>query len=70
VTIPGTVGRRVQLHAPLEDLAGVLGMSRVTISREIAKLLRDGVVTKDKRDIIVLDPAALQHRMPPIYRDS
>jgi hypothetical protein len=42
-------------------------MSRVTISREIAKLQNDGVLTKDRRDIIVLDPEGLHVRMPAAY---
>jgi Crp-like helix-turn-helix domain len=39
-------------------------MSRITLSREIAKLQRAGIVTKDKRDIVVLDARALQGRAP------
>src|SRR5260221_386897 len=68
VDVPGETSRRVQLHVTLEEVAGILGMSRVTISRELGKLLHDGVLVKDKRDIIVLDRDALQQRLPPSYR--
>jgi CRP/FNR family transcriptional regulator, cyclic AMP receptor protein len=68
--IPGGSGRRVSLHATLEEIAGILGLSRVTISREIAKLQSEGILTKDRRDIVVLDRKALQLRLPSTYRVS
>ncbi len=57
-------GRRVQPGIPLAELASILGVSRVTISREIAKLFKSGVVRKNGREIIILDPHALEQRMP------
>jgi CRP/FNR family cyclic AMP-dependent transcriptional regulator len=64
VVLPGEQGTKVEVRVPLADLAGILGMSRITLSREIAKLQRAGIVTKDKRDIVVLDARALQGRAP------
>jgi CRP/FNR family cyclic AMP-dependent transcriptional regulator len=66
---PDEVGRRVHVDVPLSELATILGMSRVTISRELAKLLKSGVVSKSGRDII-LNPKALEERMPPIFHGA
>jgi CRP/FNR family cyclic AMP-dependent transcriptional regulator len=67
---PDGGGRRVQVGVPLAELASILGMSRVTISREIAKLHKAGVVTKNGRDIIILDLQALDRQMPEGYRET
>jgi CRP/FNR family cyclic AMP-dependent transcriptional regulator len=65
---PDGTGRRVHIDVPLADLASILGLSRITMSREIAKLVKAGIVAKNGRDILILDLAALSSRMPEVSR--
>jgi CRP-like cAMP-binding protein len=45
-----------------ESLAAVLGVSRATLSRELSRLIRDGIVRKRRFELIVLDYARLRER--------
>lgn len=63
---PDGTGRRVRIDVPLADLASNLALSRITISREIAKLVKADVLAKNGRDIIILDLDALGSRMPEV----
>ena len=53
-------GVRLHLGLTIEELASMVGVTRVTMSRELSHLVRRGLVTKAGLDIIVLDPAALR----------
>ena len=54
-------GRQVRLHPGLtiEELASMVGVNRVTMSRELSDLVRRGILAKQGLDIIVIDPQAL-----------
>jgi CRP-like cAMP-binding protein len=58
-------GRHVRLHTGLsiEELASLVGVTRVTMSRELSELARRGVVAKEGLDIIVLDPLELRREL-------
>lgn len=51
---------RLHLGLSIEELASIVGVSRVTLSRELSDMVRRGVLAKDRLDILVLDPAALK----------
>lgn len=57
--VAGGPGRRLTMRLTQEELARILGTSRVTVSREIAALVKQGIIRKDKWNIIVLDEARL-----------
>jgi len=57
---PDGRGRRLTFRLTQEELASILGTSRVTISREISALVRQGILAKDKWDLIVLDEDRLR----------
>jgi len=52
-------GIRVRLHLSHEVLASMIGVSRVTVTRQIGALIRDGIIGLDKRHLIVLHPHRL-----------
>ena len=57
--IPGSAGIRLHLGSSIEDLASMVGLTRVTMSRELSDMVRSGILAKDGLDIIVLEPSAL-----------
>jgi CRP-like cAMP-binding protein len=42
-----------------EVLASMIGVSRVTVTRQIGALVRSGIIDRDKRHLIVLHPHRL-----------
>lgn len=54
----GTLRLRVQYS--LDELALMIGVTRVTMSRELARLLEEGVVRRHGREIVVPDLDALR----------
>jgi CRP/FNR family cyclic AMP-dependent transcriptional regulator len=50
------------IRQPIEELARVIGLNRVTMSRELSRLAALGVVQKDGWDIVVTDVRALRRR--------
>jgi CRP-like cAMP-binding protein len=58
----GGRGTRVALHLSHEILASMIGVTRVTVTREIGTLIREGIVTRDKRHLIVRQPDRLLER--------
>ena len=58
---PVTSGRgvRIRLHLSHEILASMIGVSRVTVTRQIGALVRSGIIDCDKRHLIVLHPHRL-----------
>lgn len=46
-------GRTVRLDAPLQDIAGELGLSREALYRTLAKLESDGLVARTKTTIVL-----------------
>ncbi len=48
------------IRQPIEELARVIGLNRVTMSRELSRLAAVGIVEKDGWDIVVADVAALR----------
>jgi CRP/FNR family cyclic AMP-dependent transcriptional regulator len=59
-SVAGSRGVRLHLGLSIEDLASMVGVTRVTMSRELSDLVRRGTVAKEGLDIIVLDPGALR----------
>ena len=55
-------GTRIRLHLSHEVLASMIGMTRVTVTRQIGALIRDGIITRDKRHLIVLHAQHLRER--------
>ena len=62
VPVAGGRATRIGLHLSHEVLASMIGMTRVTVTREIGALIRDGIITRDKRYLIVLHPERLLER--------
>jgi len=62
VALEGRQGTRIMIRMSTEELASVIGISRATLSRELSCLVRDGLVSKRKWDIIVLDYGKLWKR--------
>ena len=58
--VAGSRGIRLHLGLSIEELASMVGVTRVTMSRELSDLVRRGTVAKEGLDIIVLDPGALR----------
>jgi CRP/FNR family transcriptional regulator, cyclic AMP receptor protein len=58
VNRPDGIHLRVQYS--LDELALMIGVTRVTMSRELARLISDGLVTRQGREIVVPDLAALR----------
>lgn len=44
----------------VEDFAHLVGLTRVTVSRELARFVEEGIVTKAGREILISDIAALR----------
>ena len=55
-------GMRISLHLSHEVLASMIGMTRVTVTRQIGALIRDGIVSRDRRFLIVRRPERLLER--------
>ncbi|WP_234320270.1 Crp/Fnr family transcriptional regulator [Streptomyces sp. SBT349] len=57
-------GRRVRLPGTgtQQDLADLLGVSRVTVNRVLSRLHRDGVITVDRHGVRVIAPEVLTLR--------
>lgn len=55
-------GRRVPLPGSQQALADLLGVTRVTINRALARLQRDGLIELQRRTIVVLAPELLELR--------
>ena len=53
-------GARLRVQYSLDELALMIGMTRVTMSRELARLIDDGVVIRQGREIVVPDVGALR----------
>lgn len=60
--VAGGRGTRIGLHLSHEVLASMIGLTRVTVTREIGTLIRDGIITRDKRHLIVLQQQHLLER--------
>lgn len=60
--VAGGRATRIGLHLSHEVLASMIGVTRVTVTREIGALIRSGILTRDKRYLIVLDPERLLER--------
>lgn len=60
--VAGGRATRIALHLSHEVLASMIGVTRVTVTREIGALIRDGIVTRDKRHLIVRQPERLLER--------
>lgn len=58
--VPGGAGTRFTLRLTHAELASMLGTSRVTVSRVIGALIRSGILSKQKWELIVLDPERLR----------
>jgi CRP/FNR family transcriptional regulator, cyclic AMP receptor protein len=59
-SVAGSRGVRLHLGLSIEELASMVGVTRVTMSRELSGLVRRGTLAKEGLDIIVLDPGALR----------
>ena len=57
--VPDDRGIIIDLKITHQDLAGMVGTSRETVSRTLAQLRRDGVLLIEGRRIIVLNPRSL-----------
>lgn len=59
---PGTArsGDRIRLSMSREELASFLGAARPSISRELMRMQRDGLICIDGRTILIPDPDALR----------
>jgi CRP/FNR family cyclic AMP-dependent transcriptional regulator len=62
VPLPGSRGTRIALHLSHEVLASMIGVTRVTVTREIGALIRDHVIARDGRHLVVRQPARLLER--------
>lgn len=59
VVCPNNTARLSGLYS-VDDLAQVIGVTRVTMSRELSRLVARKIVAKRGREIIILDMAALR----------
>jgi CRP/FNR family transcriptional regulator, cyclic AMP receptor protein len=58
---PGPDGLvRFGLHLGVDDLAALVGLTRVTASRELSRLVAEGVLLKHGRSVVVRDRPALR----------
>ncbi len=55
----GDAPETLRIHVPTEQLASMLGMSRVTLSRALGELTDGGAIVRDKRDLVLVDRAKL-----------
>jgi hypothetical protein len=56
---PNNTARLAEWHR-VDDLAHLIGVTRVTMSRELSRLVARKVVVKGKREIVILNMAALR----------
>jgi CRP-like cAMP-binding protein len=56
---PDNTVRLAEWHR-VDDLAHLIGVTRVTMSRELSRLVAKKVVVKGKREIVILNMAALR----------
>lgn len=54
---------RLTVRTPVDELALMVGLTRVTTSRELSRLVAEGVLQKDGRDIVVRDLPSLRRRV-------
>jgi CRP-like cAMP-binding protein len=59
VVDPDNTARLSESHR-VDDLAQMIGVTRVTMSRELSRLVADKVVVKGGREIGILNVAALR----------
>jgi CRP-like cAMP-binding protein len=59
VVRPDNTARLVEWHR-VDDLAHLIGVTRVTMSRELSRLVARKVVVKGNREIVILNMAALR----------
>jgi CRP-like cAMP-binding protein len=59
---PGGRGTRIGLHLSHEVLAAMIGVTRVTVTREIGALIRQGIIAHDRRHVVVLHHQRLLQR--------
>jgi CRP-like cAMP-binding protein len=53
---------QLKIRMSTESLASVLGVARATLSRELSRLVRDGIIRKRKWELVVLDYDELRRR--------
>ncbi|OLT05697.1 hypothetical protein BJF90_01460 [Pseudonocardia sp. CNS-004] len=53
-------GVRLRVQYSLDELALMIGVTRVTMSRELARLIDDGLLIRRGREIVVPDGEALR----------
>lgn len=54
---------RLSIRPAIDELALMVGLTRVTMSRELSRLVAEGVLIKDGRAIVVRDLPALRRRV-------
>lgn len=54
---------RLSIRPAIDELALMVGLTRVTMSRELSRLVAEGVLVKDGRTIVVRDLPALRRRV-------
>jgi CRP/FNR family cyclic AMP-dependent transcriptional regulator len=64
-TVGAITGRtaRLRVRPPVDELALMIGLTRVTTSRELSRLVAEGVLVKDGRSIVVRDLPTLLRRV-------
>ncbi len=60
--VAGGRATRIGLHLSHEVLASMIGVTRVTVTREIGALIRERIITRDKRHLVVLHRERLLER--------
>ncbi|MDI9978849.1 Crp/Fnr family transcriptional regulator [Rhodococcus sp. IEGM 1307] len=51
---------RLSVRHRIDDLALLIGVTRVTMSRELSHFVSEGILLKVGRDIVIVDPAAIR----------
>jgi CRP/FNR family transcriptional regulator, cyclic AMP receptor protein len=54
---------RLSVRPPVDELALMVGLTRVPLSRELSRLVAEGVLAKDGRSIVVRDLPTLRRRV-------
>jgi CRP-like cAMP-binding protein len=60
---PSDITTRLRIRPAVDELALMVGLTRVTMSRELSRLVTEGVLVKDGRTIVVQDLPALRQRV-------